>query len=187
MTPPPLPPPLKSKKERLPSYTIERTKNRFRYRIFALKKKARSTEQNLAFQSRAKACYRQQGVSSSGGLTDAVCCEPHAGSCFSVSGPLQPIPGASLPLLILELLTLFRFLNSLFRSSKKKKTLPLLSLSPLFGSIPRSFHQCSCLDVASFSLTPRKSSSSAPSFDGARWCFYYQEKKIPTRRILPDS
>ena len=127
MKPPPLPPPtLKSKKERLPSYTIERTKNRFRYRNFALKKKASSTEQNLAFQSRAKACYRQQGVSSSGGLTDAVCCEPHAGSCFSVSGPLQPIPGASLPLLILELFTLFRFLNSLFRSSKE---IPSASLS----------------------------------------------------------
>jgi hypothetical protein len=60
----------------------------------------------------------------------------------------------------------FSPLHSLFRSSKKK-TLPLLSPSPLWVATPF----VSVFGFASLSFPPRKSSTLAPSFDGARWCF----------------
>lgn len=109
--------------------------------------------------------HREQKVSSKEGCTDAVCCAPYTRGPASASGPLQPLSGASRPLLLLKLFTFFP--PPLPLSILKKKTLPLFSPSPLWVATPF----VSVFGFASLSFPPRISSTLAPSFDGARWCF----------------
>ena len=132
-------------------------KNGFATGISHWKRKASSTEQTLAFPSRAKS-FEQRRLHRC-----CLLCALHAGACFRLGATTTTIwrfSSAADPQTIY-----FFFIPPLPLSIVKKESFRL-SLLPLWVATPfvSAFH------FASLSFPPRKSSSLAPSFDGARWC-----------------
>ena len=156
---------LNHEREGLPSCTIERAKKRFRYGTFAMEKKGQEHGANLGLPIESKSLSKAKSFEQRRLHRCGLLCALHAGACFRLGATTTTIWRFSSPF---DPQTIYLFFPPpLPLSILKKKTLPLLSPSPLWVATPfvSAFH------FASLSFPPRKSSSLAPSFDGARWCF----------------